>query len=501
MSRYTRRKLMQAGFGLVLATALPLINCSGDSPSDVPADTPVPAPEPPPFPQPPELRSSAGLLETTLDVRLANHDLNGQAFSHRSYNGLIGGPTLRVRPGDMLRVRVNNNLPPDDESMVMPVDVNVPHGFNVTNLHTHGLHVSPQGSSDNVFVEIEPGQSFEYEYQIPADHPEGTYWYHPHKHGSTAVQLFSGMAGAIIIEGGLDQVPEIAVARDIILLINELNVDPTGFVPDFMTNGSFPLTQRYLTVNGELLPRLTINPGEVVRLRVINATVRTEIPFFVDGHELTVVSRDGIAFATATTEQVSLAAANRSDILIRGGAPGVYSVRKGVGTSGMNPDPEVVLMTLEVAGTPVTMDMPSALPAPFVPISDDELTGSRELVFNVGPNGPPGGFPNFTIDGNRYDPDRIDQLVQLNAVEEWTLTNLSNVGHPFHIHVNDFQVMSVNGVAPPAPLWLDTVDIPANGNVVIRQRFTDFTGEFVLHCHILVHEDLGMMQNVSVVLP
>lgn len=489
---------MKAGFGLVLATALPLINCSGDSPGSAAVDTPVPPPEPPPFPQPPEMRSSAGLLETTLDIRYANHNLNGQAFSHRSYNGLIGGPTLRVKPGDMLRIRLNNNLPPGDE-MVMPNDVNTPHGFNVTNLHTHGLHVSPQGSSDNVFVEIEPGQSFENVYQIPADHPSGTYWYHPHKHGSTAVQLFSGMAGALIVEGGLDLVPEIAAARDIVVLINELNVDPTGVVPDFMSNGSFPLTQRYFTVNGELLPRLIMHPGEVVRLRVINATVRTEIPLFVDGHELTVISRDGIAFAQASTEQVSLAPANRTDLLIRGGAPGVYSVRKGVGTSGMNPDPEVVLMTLEVSGSPVTMGMPSALPAPFIPIADDEITGSRELVFNVGPGGPPPNFPNFTIDGNRYDPNRIDQVVKLNAVEEWTLTNLSNVGHPFHIHVNDFQVMSVNGVPEPVPLWLDTVDIPANGQVVIRQRFTDFTGEFVLHCHILVHEDLGMMQNVSVV--
>ncbi len=500
---FTRRNLMKAGFGLALASALPLINCSGgsnDSSSSVP-DTPVPPPEPPPFPQPQTLMSSAGLLETTFDVAFANHDINGQTFSHRSYNGLIGGPTLRVRPGDTLRVRLNNNLPPDADGMAMPADVNIPHGNNVTNLHVHGLHVSPQGNSDNVFVEIEPGTTFEYEYQIPADHPEGTYWYHPHKHGSTAVQLFSGMAGAIIIEGGLDQVPEIAVARDLVLLINELNVDPNGFVPDFMTNGSFPLTQRFLTVNGELLPRLTINPGEVVRLRVINATVRTEIPFFIDGHELTVISRDGIAFAAASTEQVSLAPANRFDILIRGGAPGVYSVRKGVGTSGMNPDPEVVLMTLEVAGTPVDMAMPSTLPNPFTPITDDELTGSRLLTFAVGPGGPAPNFPNFTIDGNRYDPDRIDQLVNLNAVEEWTLVNNSNVGHPFHIHVNDFQVMSVNGVAPPVPLWLDTVDIPANGNVVIRQRFTDFTGEFVLHCHILVHEDLGMMQNVSVVLP
>lgn len=495
---YTRRNLLKVGFGLAVASALPLINCTGGETTTA-VETPVPPPEPPLFPQPPVLMSAGGLLETSFDIAYANHTVNGQAFSHRSYNGLIGGPTLRVRPGDTLRVRLNNNMPVDAADMVMPDDVNVPHGNNVTNLHVHGLHVSPQGNSDNVFIEIEPSTTFEYEYRIPANHPAGTYWYHPHKHGSTSVQLFSGMAGAIIIEGGIDEVPEIALARDIVVLINELNIDANGLVPDYMSPRAFPLTQRVLTVNGEVVPRLVINPGEVVRLRVINATVRTEIPFFIDGHELTVISRDGIAFAAASTEQVSLAPANRFDILIRGGAPGTYSVRKGVGTAGANPDPEVVLMTLEVSGDPVTMEMPSTLPNPFSPIEDSELTGSRTLTFAVGGTGPPGGFGNFTIDGNRYDPDRIDQLVNLNAVEEWTLLNTSNVSHPFHIHVNDFQVMSINGVAPPVPLWLDTVDIPAQGNVVIRQRFTDFTGEFVLHCHILVHEDIGMMQNVSVV--
>lgn len=499
----TRRTLMRIGFGLAVSCAFPLINCgdggSGSSTSSTAPDVPVPPPEPPLFPQPEILSSSAGLLETTLDIRLANHDLNGQAFSHRSYNGLIGGPTLKVRPGDMLRVRLTNNLPPDDPNMVMPDDINVPHGFNDTNLHVHGLHVSPRFNSDNVFVQLDPGQSFTYEYQIPLDQPAGTFWYHPHKHGSTAVQLFSGMAGTIIVEGNIDQVPEVAVARDIVVLINELNVDPTGFVPDFMANGAFPLTQRYLTVNGELLPKLVINPGEVVRLRVINATVRTEVPFFIDGHDLTVIALDGITFATSSTEQVSLAPANRADILVRGGAPGTYAVRKGVGTSNTNPDPEVVLMTLEVSGTPVEMQMPSTLPNPFAPIADSELTGSRQLVFSVGPGGPPPDFPNFTINGNRFDPDRIDQVVNLNAVEEWELVNNSNVGHPFHIHVNPFQVMSINGVAPPVPLWLDTVNIPANGTVVIRHRFLDFTGEFVLHCHILNHEDLGMMQNVQVV--
>lgn len=498
---WTRRKLLKTGLGLALAGSMPFSASCGTDTAGTLAPLPVPVPPPPEFPQPPVLASSGGLLEATLNVDFAQHTVSGQTFTHRSFNGLLGGPTLRVRPGDTLRLRVNNNLPPEADDMVMPADENIPHGNNTTNIHTHGLHVSPQGNSDNIFVSIGPGQSFDYEYQIPANHPAGTYWYHTHHHGSTSVQLFSAMAGPLIIEGDIDQVPAVALARDIVAIVHELNIGPDGQVPAFMGPASFPLTQRFLTVNGEILPRLVVNPGEVVRLRVINATVRTELPLFLDGHELNVISYDGIALPATRPDQISLPAAGRADVMFRAGAPGIYSLRKGVGNAGINPDPEIVLATVEVAGSPVTMNLPFDLPAPFLPIADDELTGQRELVFAVGPGGPAPGFPNFTIDGVRFDPDVVNQTVQLGAVEQWVLTNTSNVTHPFHIHINDFQVMSVNGVAPPVPEWRDTVDIPPNGQVIIRSRFLDFTGVYVLHCHILTHEDTGMMQIVQVVEP
>jgi len=153
------------------------------------------------------------------------------------------------------------------------------------------------------------------------------------------------------------------------------------------------------------------------------------------------------------------------------------------------------------------MALPTVLPVPasLPDIQASEITGRRTLTFAVANTGGPlPGFGNFTIDGQLFNPDVVNQTVKLNAVEEWTLVNTSRTEHPFHIHINPFQVVSINDVALPRPEWHDTIFIPkagpnGPGRVVIRHRFKDFTGLYVLHCHILVHEDLGMMQTVNVI--
>ena len=502
-----------------LATTLP--GCGTQAgPSPVIPDPVVPTS--PPFVQPEVRRSVNGLLDTTLHVRYATCQVNGQPANLRTYEGTFCAPTLRVKPGDTLRVNIVNELPPNpDQSTVYP-DHNTPNRSNSTNLHTHGLHVSPSNNSDNVFVEITPGSSFQYEYHIPADHPSGTYWYHPHRHGSTSVQLFSGMAGALIIEGGLDQRPEVQAARDLVFLINELNIDPgTNQVPEYTSNGVFSGGNNHFTVNGQTMPTLTCQPGEVVRLRIINGTVRHNVPFAIDGHDLELVAMDGInlpaqRFVTAGNG-VELAPGNRGDVFVRAGAPGTYAIHKLADSTASGTAPDVIIAQLVVTGTPLSMLTPLVLPQePSLPsIQASEITGRRTLTFAVGGVGPPlpapavGNFSNFTIatdagPGQRFDPQRVDHTIPLNAVEEWTLVNTSNVGHPFHIHVNDFQVVEINGVAQPTPEWRDTIMIPkrtgaTNGSVKIRTRFVDFTGLFVLHCHILPHEDVGMMQSINII--
>lgn len=229
----SRRNLLVAGMSLAAFSAASMVQgCGSESVTQVSNGASVPPPQdqgtgnvarptPPAFVQPPVLRAVNGVLETTLNVTLATNTVGGAPVTLRSYNGQLTGPTLRIKQGEKLRVLVNNQLAADPDAT--PANPNQPHQLNTTNLHTHGLHVSPQGNSDNIFVEIHPGSNFQYEYNVPQSQPPGTLWYHPHKHGSSYVQMISGMAGALIIEGGLDEVPAIKQARDLVYLISELD--------------------------------------------------------------------------------------------------------------------------------------------------------------------------------------------------------------------------------------------------------------------------------------
>ena len=155
---------------------------------------------------PPELRSADGRLQLTLDAAPGQVELGGRRAGALCYNGTVPGPTLRLRPGDELTIRLVNSL---DEP---------------TNLHVHGLHVSPQANGDNVFVAVRPGEGFDYSYRLPPDHPPGVYWYHPHHHGMVAGQIFAGLFGAIIVED-----PEaIPVSRERVLLVSDTTLDSAG---------------------------------------------------------------------------------------------------------------------------------------------------------------------------------------------------------------------------------------------------------------------------------
>ena len=182
----------------------------------------------------PEVRRSVnGELRTTLQARYAHKDIGGYRLFLRTYDGMIPGPTLRVRPGDVLRIRLINDLPPNPDPV--PLDMALPHHFNTTNFHVHGSHVSPEGISDNIFRSMEPGQSYDIEIAVPRDHTSGTYWYHPHHHGSADVQITGGMAGALIVEGDFDDVPEVAGVAERVLLLNEVLFDYRGTIEVYDT--------------------------------------------------------------------------------------------------------------------------------------------------------------------------------------------------------------------------------------------------------------------------
>ncbi|MDX5567089.1 multicopper oxidase domain-containing protein [Streptomyces sp. ID05-04B] len=468
------------------------------------------------FPQPQTRRADpdTGRLATRLTVAFTELAVPGVgSVLTRTYEGSVPGPTLRVRPGETLEITQVNALPPNAATHQ---DINVPHHFNTFNLHTHGMHVDPEGGSDNVFRAFEPaatpGETTTYctTVDVPADHPAGTFWYHPHHHGSAATQVLNGMAGVIVVEGDVDEVPEIAAAREVVLCVSELKLSG-GRVPDLTSHGAFDDLASIFLVNGVKQPVLTIAPGEVQRWRVVNAGALTAHFLHLSGQEMHQIACDGITFMSPVpTTGVTLPTGGRVDLLVRGGEPGTYSLSAGPASP--------PLLTLVVTGEPRAMALPTSLPGKVASLPAP--TRTRVLTFRSYDHVLSGAFPNaYRILGDgetpaadrragrgdhawgRFSPDYVNQRVRLGEVEEWTIVNDAHTHnhHPFHLHTNHFLLTAVDNRPLATPVWHDTVNVPPKGSVTLRVRAEDFTGRSMLHCHQLQHGDEGMMQIVDYV--
>lgn len=201
--------------------------------------------------QPEAVRSRDGVLQVELLVARQDTTIAGQQARVLTYNGTVPGLTWRVRPGDRIEVRLRNELE------------------SPTNLHTHGLEVSPQANGDNPFLSIEPGQVFDYRFDLPDDHPPGAFWYHPHRHGSVADQLFGGLYGAVIVEG--DEVP---VSKERLLTVSDISLSADGQVapvsaPEVMMGREGDL----MLVNGQYQPARDLCEDPVARQRKIAFTM------------------------------------------------------------------------------------------------------------------------------------------------------------------------------------------------------------------------------------
>ena len=464
---------------------------------------------PPPLDQPliePEIRRSQnGVLNTSLRCAYTWRNIGQRRLYLRSYEGGLA-PTLRMKPGETLKVRLANDLPPNRD--LMPRDITRPHQFNNTNFHFHGAHCSPSGIADNVMRTMLPGKSYDVEIALPKDHTRGTYWYHPHHHGSADVQVASGMVGAIVVEGDFADVPEIAAARERVMLLSQVVFDAFGMIEDFGSTLFPEDATRFLAINGQRRPTIAMRPGEVQRWRVVGSQYQDNILMELAGHRLNVIAYDGIPLTSMQEKkQLLMAPGQRADVLVQAGAAGTYELNAMPYNQG-HPSPSGPLARVVVSGEPMAMKLPAALPSkpPFETIRDEEITGRRTLVFS-GAGDPPGNDPGahwqeFTtlIDGKTFDPTRIDQRVKLGAVEEWTIRNIhQHDDHVFHIHTNPFQVTEIDGKRPDDLTWRDTVTVTrAGGSTVFRSRFLDYTGIFMLHCHMMNHEEMGMMQTVEV---
>jgi suppressor of ftsI len=524
----------------------------------------------------PTAAGSADWIE--LETAIKETTLDGHRVRLRAYNGQIPGPTMTVVPGQTLRIRLKNKLPPYDSSQ-WGGNHNVPHGLDETNLHVHGLDVLPHifeplGTSDPLApqIVIGPGEQKDYVFEIPKDHPPGLNFYHPHKHGATAVQLVSGLAGAIIVRGAIDEVPEIKAAREIPLVVQDIGLFPSENDPDLwtyepvqnamwqtfggfvtikgertnlrggFTTGDYRL--RYYLLNGEpffkethndkpdeaqkpvgtQLPvqRFQLAPGEVVHFRMLNGSSDNLMPMVVDGHDVHQIAMDGTNFPAVRTiparsagdasEQFFLASANRSDFLVKASAtPGIYRIRQLAQNQQFLESAEKIVAEIEVKGPAKDMPLPNKLPMParaYPLIKPEEIKQVRVIEFT----GNTPGFINtvvgadYLINNAIYAEQEVPVVVNLNDAEEWHLVvgashHGGNEGHPFHIHVNAFEVISIGGVLQPPGTIQDTVWVPTGKTVIVRMKFKQWTGKSVFHCHITPHEDVGMMQNFLILDP
>jgi FtsP/CotA-like multicopper oxidase with cupredoxin domain len=500
---------------------------------------------------PPEISAHDGVLTNTLVVQYTDPNvtfLAGCSLHLRTYNGQLVGPTLRMRPGDVLKIDLDNRLPLETSDRIQAqfaqesrkADLGAFRGeFNVTNLHTHGVHVSPSGNSDNVLLNIPPQTSFPYEIKIPKNHAPGTFWYHAHAHGSTSIQVGSGMAGALILEDDPARIP--AALREAnkgekILVLQTILYDRNGeleriaaLVPSPKDPSNCSLlgnedtwlcSGRRVTINGQIAPRITMRPGEVQRWRIIDTAFRQSFLLRLEGHQLHEIALDGLYLGHIDTwQQIELQPGYRSDVLVQASrTPGTYKLINGAPPalrtiSAVAQPTEEVIAFVTVEGAPVNMTLPTndemSTLAPFPGIDlRQSAVGVQEVVFKLGSDRPHQKF-DFQINYQAFDHDRVRKVV-LNATDQWSLTTVGDppenkgvppLPHVFHIHVNPFQMVRKNPAGADELVWKDTVLVPSGERVDVYTRYLDYIGQFVLHCHILDHEDLGMMEVVEIVQP
>jgi len=528
-----------------------------------------------PFQNPPEVRAQDGPLPLT--VEYAEQTVAGCNTRLRRYNGRLVGPTVRIRPGQQLAVTLTNALPPGTGA-AMAGAMHVSHGghglgttganvLDITNFHTHGWHVDPNGISDNVLRVMEPSaEPYPVRVDLPEDHPAGSFWYHPHNHGSTAVQVSSGMAGALIVEGGLDRVPQIAAAQDQVMLFQQVQYNQQGLLEslDQLGFGTWGPSGRATLINGQVAPTLTMKSGEVQRWRMVHAGVRESLQLRLDRRAdgrlddvipLREIAVDGLALGTMVDwPSLQLHPGYRSDVLIKAPVVGrkttfvlyddpigttydhasmdqldaaqakalVTAVRARA-INGEDSDarilayvtvlPEVQEMALPTAAQLAALKaMKDILPAeatgqaqtmtfdianaicdadgictPCDPAKDGADCGTR---FMIALNG---RLQTFS--------DRNVLTLTLGQTARWTLNAAPGVGgHPFHIHVNPFQSTRTLPDGSEQIVWRDTLMVEnTEAGMDIHTRYERYTGGFVFHCHILPHEDEGMMQLVEIV--
>lgn len=427
------------------------------------------------------------------------------------FDGSFVPPTIELSAGDTIDIEYVNAL---------PVSKDPP---NMTNLHFHGLTVSPNAPGDDVLTLLAmPGQHLHYRVAVPRNQEPGLYWYHTHAHGESNWQVESGMSGALIVDGIETHDPAVLGMRQRLLVLRDPQNDPDfGTLLETHRGSCGPENGRHVTVNGVTGARIAIRPGEQQYFRVVNASADRYFDLRVDGERIGLIAQDGYAVNTypgqpnvVTATHVLVPPAGRAEFVVTGltHATALHSACVNTGPDG-SPNPAVTLASLVVdRSAQSNADASVVRPANRAPAPNPYLStvlpppaAKRTIVFSEDPK-----TNHYYLNGKRFSVNAPPMVVsRAGTVEEWTLENTTFELHAFHIHQTHFLVESIDGVPVHRRQWLDTVNIPYArqtsrtfhaGKVVVLVNFLNpvIKGEFVFHCHLLEHEDGGMMAKILV---
>jgi len=432
------------------------------------------------------------------------------------------GATLKLDKGGTLNLKISNSLATPNTAPEFPIE------RYLANYHLHGSLSSPLADGDNVYRVMYPDGTYETSIVLADIQPSGVTWYHVHKHGFSADQVYAGLAGMVQVGDPLDPWPEYLgdFEEKIMTLTAGLKVPTPGGLmlasPKIQAGVGVYGTDWQVFVNGQFNPTLTMRPGET-QIWTLGATVR-DGSFnlgITDANgqnpwQSTILAYDGNSYDLLPqpyTQVLPTDYVKNGRMAVDPGArvtiavtapttPGVYYLVDNVSLGNVAVDP-FAIMTITVTGDPVTEPPPvfgQTGPTPDVYTAPHDH--SREFVWSQDNTGP-GGTTAFKINGHTFGNGPMVS-VQAGQVEEWTLTNVTNNDHIFHIHQVDFAVTEIDGIPVdtsgqgtyPYISLRDTVNIPANGVVKVKFRVLPFEGKYVFHCHILPHEDGGMMMSV-----
>ncbi|HEY1428022.1 MAG TPA: multicopper oxidase domain-containing protein [Candidatus Tumulicola sp.] len=471
-----------------------------------------------PLPEPPVVLPKSGVAT----VQLTSQIDPATGFPEFVYKGERNTmPTIDVAPGDTIVVDVANDLPSSGGRQ------------SDMNLHFHGLTVSPNPPGDDVVTTLAlPGGTLHYVVKIPTNQEPGLYWYHPHVFPQTDYQVGqAGMSGAIVIDGLEKHLPGLATMKEHVIIVRDTDVsvvqssERRAKPNDEDSNGNpcGPDAGLQPSLNGAVRPTISIQPGERQFFRVINATGHKNLKLAVDGAPIDLVAVDGYALdvnsGTPPTESLSsfvVPPAARAEFVVTGPASGMSEFRTLCYDSGPtgDPDPENILADLRSNGSGQSSKHSARVAALRVgaPLPHNAFSGpmpagtiQRTVVLNEDNNG-------MYINGKMFNMNDGPMFtVHTGTTERWSVVNITKEVHDFHMHQVHFLVQQINGTTIAHPYWQDSAVVPhripgVNGSwkpgyltMLVDFRDPVIKGTFMFHCHILDHEDSGMMAKIQAI--